>query len=239
MTSQLSYTYAAAAFLGTLNDTVIHRHHAIQCILTHKTSATVINSSERYEAKALLIRSEVSHQLIAGVEPCLLFFIEPESEWGRKLNLNFPNEITSLPQGSELCTKMSKYFANTKLDAAAVMADFFDFYQLPKAAPVQDSRLENVLTTIRENAGKKIAVSNLAAVAGVSVSRLQHLFRDATGVSIKRYMLWQRLIDGVKAAMSGLDFTMAAISVGFADGAHMSRTFKQMFGVNLSEIFRK
>jgi AraC-like DNA-binding protein len=46
------------------------------------------------------------------------------------------------------------------------------------------------------------------------------------------------LIDGINIIINNKNFTYASHEAGFADSAHMSRTFKEMFGINLQDIFK-
>jgi AraC-like DNA-binding protein len=58
------------------------------------------------------------------------------------------------------------------------------------------------------------------------------------GIPLRRYLLWLRLIKGIKVALEGVSLTSAAHKVGFSDSAHFSRTFKEMFGLTPSELFK-
>jgi AraC-like DNA-binding protein len=47
---------------------------------------------------------------------------------------------------------------------------------------------------------------------------------------------WLRLIRAVDAHAGGLSLTEAAHAAGFADSAHLSRTFKRMFGMPAASL---
>ncbi len=70
----------------------------------------------------------------------------------------------------------------------------------------------------------------------LSSHRFQHVFRASTGVPFRRYLLWLRLIGAVNAAASGASLTDAAYAAGFSDSAHLSRTFRRMFGLAPSDL---
>jgi AraC-like DNA-binding protein len=50
------------------------------------------------------------------------------------------------------------------------------------------------------------------------------------GIPPRRYLLWVRLMHAIEAAIGGDNLTTAAHEAGFADSAHLSRTFRRMFG---------
>ena len=58
------------------------------------------------------------------------------------------------------------------------------------------------------------------------------------GIPLRRYLLWLRLIEGIKVALKGISLTAVAHEVGFSDSAHFSRSFKEMFGLTPSELFK-
>ena len=71
-----------------------------------------------------------------------------------------------------------------------------------------------------------------------SSSRFAHRFSAATGLPLRRYVLWCRLRTATAAAMRGASLTEAAHVAGFEDSAHLSRTFRAMFGVPPSLLFK-
>lgn len=75
-----------------------------------------------------------------------------------------------------------------------------------------------------------------AAQAGLSSSRFQHVFKQQTGVSFRRYRIWARLQATMESVMTGKTLTEAAYDAGFASSAHLSAVFKAMFGMSLTKL---
>ena len=101
-----------------------------------------------------------------------------------------------------------------------------------------DSRIVSVLEHIAARHGADCSGASLASLVHLSESRFTHLFRQQTGMSLSRYLLWSRMVDAVAAVAAGNNMTAAAHTAGFADLAHMSRTFRSMMGVPPSELQR-
>lgn len=101
-----------------------------------------------------------------------------------------------------------------------------------------DPRIAALREKLRALPEKRATLGELAAELGLSESRLTHLFKQETGVSLRRYMLWLRLSDAMARALSGASLTEAAHASGFSDSAHLSRTCREMFGINPQAVAR-
>jgi AraC family transcriptional regulator len=100
------------------------------------------------------------------------------------------------------------------------------------AAPaVADPRVAKAIAHIQARLGGPLALGDAAAAVHLSPSRFRHLFMEQTGTVFRAYVLWLRLNAAIRAAMAGRSWTVAAHEAGFADSAHLSRTFRRMFGI--------
>lgn len=101
---------------------------------------------------------------------------------------------------------------------------------LDKDMPFQDMtpHIQGALELIRELPIKKVSLETIADGVYLSQSRFVTLFKQNVGVPFRRYLMWQRLLEAVKQVTSGTSLTEAARESGFADSAHLSRTFKHL-----------
>ena len=102
------------------------------------------------------------------------------------------------------------------------------------AAPIAngDGRVDKAIAHIRSHIADPITLGEAAAAAALSPGRFRHLFVAQTGTSFRAYVLWTRLNVAIQFAMAGRSWTEAAHAAGFADSAHLTRTFRRMFGMN-------
>lgn len=103
------------------------------------------------------------------------------------------------------------------------------------AAPI-DGRLRRVLEQIDADATLTLNHRDLAALAHLSTSRFAERFRAETGMPVRNYLLWRRLLRALKALQDGANVTCAALDAGFADTAHLSRSFRRVLGAAPSEL---
>ena len=94
-----------------------------------------------------------------------------------------------------------------------------------------DSRVREVLKILKQDFLTPPKAAELARRVGLSSGRLIHLFSEQMSLPLRRYVLWLRLRDVVLSLAMGHTLTEAAHRAGFADSAHMTRTFRGMFGM--------
>ena len=72
----------------------------------------------------------------------------------------------------------------------------------------------------------------------LSDSRLSHLFKAHIGVSIKKYLVWNKLRQAISFYLSeNTNLTDASHQSGFFDQAHLTNAFKDLLGVSPSKAY--
>jgi AraC family transcriptional regulator len=214
-----------------------HRHHLAQIAfgldgqVTYESPQTGL-----HRADMLLIPPDTLHAHPAFGTSAVLY-LEPEStEWA-----HFPGrestELTALPFDQQL-RSFARQAAIGDTVAAQSLVDTL-IGQPANNRAGDDALVSQVCALIRQRLDGAITLTALAQTVHRSPSRLAHRFRDAIGVPLRRYVLWCRLRTAVEAAMHGSSLTKAAHVAGFADSAHLSRTFRAMFGIAPSFMFER
>jgi two-component system response regulator YesN len=93
---------------------------------------------------------------------------------------------------------------------------------------------------VKKNFTSKISAREVAATAGVSVSRALHLFREESGMPLSGYIARER-IEYAKYLMDNTDDSMATIAseCGFFDQSHFTKTFNALEHMPPSRYKRK
>jgi AraC-like DNA-binding protein len=107
------------------------------------------------------------------------------------------------------------------------------FGPLPRALPV-DARARAALEAMRRE--PRTPLPALAAHLRISMDRLTHLVSTQTGMPPRRHVIWQRLLRVLDAGAQPASLAVAAHEAGFADHAHMTRTFRRFLGRAPSEF---
>lgn len=83
---------------------------------------------------------------------------------------------------------------------------------------------------IQARYAEALSLEELARIAGVSVFHLERSFTRAVGVPIHRYQQLIRLHRAMQLIRLGESLAEVAATCGFADQAHMTRTFRRLHG---------
>lgn len=102
-----------------------------------------------------------------------------------------------------------------------------------------DPRIAHVVELIRSDPADNLSNEALAEQVGLSGDRLQRLFKQSTGIPIRRYRLWHRLFVTSTMMAMGSTLTDAALAAGFSDSSHLTHVFKSMLGMSPSYVLRR
>ncbi|MEX1015058.1 MAG: AraC family transcriptional regulator [Candidatus Paceibacterota bacterium] len=101
-----------------------------------------------------------------------------------------------------------------------------------------DNRILRALRLIMESEDEKLHVDNITKMVNLSVSHFNRLFRRETGLTFRRFVLHSKLIKSISAIQENNNLTEASFIGGFSDQPHLTRTFKENFGIKPSEILK-
>jgi len=100
-----------------------------------------------------------------------------------------------------------------------------------------DPRAKKIIEVIQATINENLSLSELATEANMSPSRLVQIFKQQTGLPVRRYRLWYRLYTAAYAVGQGKNLTEAAAFAGFTDSSHFNRTVRSMLNIKPSYIF--
>lgn len=216
-----------------------HAHHALQIALALDGVCLFRSQAEEgwCEFRGAIVKSHRHHQFEAEGVTMAHLFIEPETLEGRRLRQLCVDDVTPLPEAQRLAMARALSEAlgsGANADEMIATARTAALLLAGVGAPEGDGdvRVEKAVSHIRLHIHAPITLGQTAAAAGLSPGRFRHLFVAETGTGFRAYVLWMRLNVAIQFAMAGESWTAAAHAAGFADSAHLTRTFRRMFGMN-------
>src|SRR5262245_51207264 len=216
-----------------------HRHHCVQLVMAMDGTLRIRGGPAQawIECGAALLRADAPHQVDAPGEVVLIAFVDPESQLGAALSGRIEGDISPVPT-PEVAGWRRAIDAGGAPSGPRIEAWVRESL-LKGAAPVRlHPGVRRVLRYLRAQPGVlgDVALPTLAAIAGLSESRLMHVFTESLGVAVRPYILWLRVQRACGELIHGRSVTEAAHEAGFSDSAHLARTFRRMLGVTPTQI---
>ncbi|MEM6928414.1 MAG: AraC family transcriptional regulator [Myxococcota bacterium] len=234
MPSNLVAWPAMVAVWGPGGQTTQHVHHGMHLIIA--LSGELLVNGETRASAGVFVPPDVPHAVDGRDAFVLTLVLEPESATGIEASARWGPTLRHWDRAM-----VEEWLPASIREAPTVDAVESWLSTLVRTGPVpMHPRIRRLLATLRERPLNEVDTSAraLATEAGLSESRFLHVFRDSTGTPLRRYLLWLRLQRAAGLILTERSLTDAAFAAGFADAAHMSRTFRRLFGVAPSELLR-
>jgi len=210
-------------------DTEIHAHPVVEIInATHGSFSLESNGQTKEDLVFAIIDSNTEHRLIVSSGSVSLLMIESH-------NITLDNFLKK--DGIKMRNGL---FVKTDFDSRDKL-----FSRIKKLALTEDvktpldQRVSNSISFIEEHElDYKDLIPTLTSKVFLSSSRLSHLFKEHIGISIKKYLVWNRLKQAMHQYLQHpTSLTEVSLQSGFFDQAHLSNSFRSVLGVNPSQAY--
>ncbi|EEX94723.1 hypothetical protein VIOR3934_21156 [Vibrio orientalis CIP 102891 = ATCC 33934] len=239
MKSKVWFKPGMVIIYGSSIDASPHRHHAIQ--LAWPTTGHNCKLDHADISAPVIIDSNVEHQL--QLDEGWILLVEPTSALGIALSQQLdghaykamtiiPSTFDDAEYSDDFSTLLSPLFSGLEIS---------NQFLLLNENTVTDARIKRLLDELNQCLGDKCLkpshwrAADVAKQLALSESRFLHLFSQELGIPWRPYLLWRRMICAVRAILNGDSATDAAHMAGFSDSAHLSRTFRQTFGMTIRQ----
>lgn len=240
-----------ALFIGRPGDNSPHAHQALQlCVSVRNPLLIESGPLSGASGTCVAIAANTLHSISGGDDGSVFLYLDPRSQLGRivarTLGAN-SGATRELPPDWQSRNFYGDHWEGVTAQSAGRVRDrIAEIWVNPEAIDetAMDKRIEAAVGRIRSliregTSDARLTARDLAGTVGLSESRLAALFRVGTGVPIRPFVLWTRLQLAVETIGRGASLTEAAHAAGFADSAHLARTFRRMFGTTLSGSVRR
>lgn len=241
-------TWAGAARLrrgrlvygGAIGSNSAHAHHSVQVIAALEGELLLAGpTGDPFTCRSAIIPADLTHRILRGVPAGVMVLIDPATTAARR--------ITEFDGGPEEWCEAGERWLHSFLagdleagDPYAVAEALDSMLVGDEPVPESHPRLARVLAELPSMIDHRtIRLADAALVAGLSESRLAHLFQERVGLPFRSYVLWLRLGRATELVAAGASITDAAHGAGFADGAHLTRVCRRMFGIAPTDFTRQ
>jgi len=225
-------------------DADFHQHSFVQVTLSlqFESEFEIEIGAGSFRCAGIAIDSNVRHRLDGAGRPLLLLFMDGTSD----LAASFKNRIGG--RGFyEFPADTQEVIASFVLEQYPSIVDSASYgrfltrlLQLLGVEYVQpaiaDERIREVIHLLKDCKGAEHSIGLYAEQTGLSNSRLSHLFKENTGISLSGYLLLHKLQKAVYLIFNGASITEAALSAGFDSPSHFAAASKKLLGMTAKEI---
>lgn len=213
-------------FYGQAGDQQWHRHMAHQISVGLDAAVTVESKGRTLTANCVHIPAGMDHRIAAG--RVLSLYLDALS--GEARGLASSQEVSLLELSSSHLDMLIDALRCSQISLERTRQQV---HQLLKLEPVisPEPRLAVVTNALQQGVTNR---ELLAKRVRLSPSRFSHWFVEQTGLPLRSYVKWTRLMESLQHVATGISLTDAAHAAGFSDAAHFSRTFRTLFGIDPS-----
>ncbi len=227
------------AVLGPGGVSEPHAHHALHLLIALEGRLVVEIGGREEKAAGVITAPNVPHAIDASGTQVLILFVEPESTDGASLQSILQNgfQLLEAPSRARLLEGLDKAPGRDALESWAQRA--LDLLLGQRSTPSMHPKVRRLLKQLHEQPQMETSLQALADGADLSPSRLMHVFTESVGVPLRPYLLWLKVQRAAASIVGGASLTQAAADAEFSDAAHLSRTFKKMFGLTPSTLQKR
>ena len=222
-------------FRGHSGDNRAHRHWAHQVSFALDGTIKFKVNDIEYCGAGFLIRAGIKHrQLEANV---LSVYVDPTSTFLDALSLPLSHSPAVLALSEANIQKLVSLFP-ADCPLSECLARFFKALETENPRQQADAKLTLVLAELNKAVEDNATIDReqVARICHLSPSRFSHWFSQKTGMPLRSYRKWLRLIKALEAAVLTRSLSHAAVDAGFSDQSHFTRAVSEAFGVSPTDI---
>ena len=212
-------------YVGGLVATEKHAHHAAQIVVAPEGLDLEDGAGGHILVRAAVIPPHVVHGHGATALGALLF-LDGDDVASRELRRRAEPRVESWRRDS-IETPLS--CDPTADEARALLAAILGATDLQRAPGTRHPATRRMCALLDGDGPVDLAA--LSREAGLSPRQMRDAFARDVGLSMRAYLRWKRLRRAIDAVERGASLSDAAIAAGFADSAHLSRVFREQFGM--------
>jgi AraC-like DNA-binding protein len=234
---------SAIFFSNCLTD--VHSHNTMQIIVDIQDHFRCRVGSNNWQTfKNLIIRENTPHQLDTAGSVQLIIYLDIATSPAREIRIRHL-------EGKDASAPELNLFDNVKPDELqqallrpdsalllSIISRLLRTLSGHSTTPKPDDRIITVERLLSATPPADHRIDNLARQVHLSTSRLRSLFKQQTGVSLYKYILWARIRFAINRIMAGSPINDAAWEAGFTDNSHFHKILVTMFGISPSQFIR-
>jgi AraC-like DNA-binding protein len=240
--SKIGFSKIGGIFIGKDIISDFHKHYALTVILSFGEPFT-LHTLEGLGGNFhfALIQKNIDFSVETESHIAFIHLVPYSPEGIRLTDCSQPIKILDRLQ-SQQCLSLIKDWYYSELNHQETVEGILRSISLiPELCCEQqqlDKRILRALQLVMESEDEKLPVESISKMAHLSVSHFNRLFKKETGLTFRRFVLHSKLIKSIFAIHENSSLTKASFIGGFSDQPHLTRTFKENFGIKPSQLLK-
>jgi AraC-like DNA-binding protein len=217
-----------------------HKHLASHIIISLGGEMKWQIENENIKCRGICINSNVVHTGTIGEDGSIVFLFTEISSYAASIKEKYLHGNPYVVLNDCVVDIMIKEYVNHCKDKEAldtILLQACGIYNTDNHR--YEERIEKLLFYInRLETIEHSIVEDLSKIVYLSKSRLSHLFREQTGMTLHSYLAFEKLRKTYKYFCEGRNITEACMLAGFNSSSHCASTCKRMFGISLRDVYK-
>ncbi|MBZ5711913.1 helix-turn-helix domain-containing protein [Nannocystis pusilla] len=197
-----------------------HPNPALALLVGRTGPVTVADAGGRVTGDVLVVRPEVTHCVSFAERGADVLYLN---------GLAFPFTAPLAVAASGAIARLAARAIGGEADAIAELRARLGLATAPLA-----SGMAAIVRAIEADPMMRMPQTELARRLGMERTQALRRFKAATGLTFRAFKLWSGLQHAARQIEAGVLVRTAAMDAGFADTAHLSRSFRALFGLSPS-----
>jgi AraC-like DNA-binding protein len=239
------YIYAGDEHIAAVTDKIDadrHRHLMLQISVSFGAEFDVTVEGKEIHCKGILIGSRTEHTFYSNQEKQIFFLIDNTSMLAKQIQEKFlkGQSCCILPEPIIAQLQALLHSCGPILDREQYLRMYGRFFELlqisTKLRPVMDERILELLSRIKNCREGSHSLEAMAKGLFLSQSRLSHLFKKETGMSLSSYLVLHKLEKAMFYIFANKNITEASMKAGFDSPSHFAAVCKKTLGMTAREL---
>ena len=217
-----------------------HKHLASHIIISLGREMVCKIEMEEVKCRGICIDSNIVHTGAMSKEGAIIFLFTEISRYAASIKKKYLNGKPYVILSDDVVDRMLKEYMKDHTDKETLYTVLLQQCGIDNSYNHEyEERIEEILSYI---SGLKTIehsiVNDLCNKIYISKSRLSHLFKEQTGMTLHSYLAFEKLNKTFHYFYEGRNITEASMLAGFDSPSHCAATCKRMFGISLSDIYK-
>lgn len=197
-----------------------HPNPALAVLVGRTGPVTVQHEAGPVTGDALIVRPGITHHVAFAARGADVIYLN---------GLDFPFTAPLAVEATGALAELAARAIGRQADAIAELRARLSFGRAPLPA-----NMAQLVRAIEADPMSRMPQDELARRLRMERTQALRRFKAATGMTFRAFKLWSGLQHAARQIEAGVLVRTAAMDAGFADTAHLSRSFRALFGLSPS-----